>query len=74
MNCNCNIVQVILGAIIVIFSFMLDLAFAGWIILVAGILVLIHGLACRKCKSCEMPEKSMNSKTSMSKKSSKKRR
>jgi len=62
MNCKCNWVQAVLAVIIILFAYM-GSASSQWIIIVAGIILLLHALLCKKCGMCDEP-KMMISKSS----------
>ena len=53
MGCNCKNLNVILGLIIIIFSFVSF--YSQWIIVVAAVLIVIHAMKCDQM-SCGMPE------------------
>ncbi len=60
MGCNCKHVEIILGLIIVIFSFVNF--YSQWVIVIAAAALILHALKCGNCGSCDMPEGKKNKK------------
>jgi general stress protein CsbA len=56
MGCKCNWVESVLAIVIIVFAWMQGVSGTNmWIIVVAAVLLLLHALMCKKCKSCETP-------------------
>lgn len=50
---NCNLMQIILGVIILVFALWAT-AISGWIIVIAAILIIVHGAFCKNCYTMEL--------------------
>lgn len=52
MDCKCNWVEAVLAVVIIIFAYRSS---GGplWIVVVAGVLLLLHALLCKMCGRCE---------------------
>ena len=60
MECNCKVTEIVLAAIVIVFSF-LSWTYSKWIVVIAGVLLLTHALCCKNCAECstdKMPAKS----------------
>ncbi len=51
MNCNCTWVESILAILVILFAFW-ETTYSQWIIVIAGVLLLLHALLCKNCKMC----------------------
>jgi len=53
MNCNCNLCQIVLAVVILVFaawpSQIFSIGTSQWIVIVAAILLIVHSLSCNKC-------------------------
>ncbi|MBI3333894.1 hypothetical protein HYZ97_00190 [Candidatus Pacearchaeota archaeon] len=58
MNCNCQVTEVILAIVIIVFALWSSLAWGKWVVVIAAALLLIHAL---KCNNCRLPEAGMAS-------------
>ncbi len=58
MNCNCNITELVLGILILVFTLWIT-DFSGYIVAIAAVILIMHALLCKKSCSHEtsMPEK-----------------
>jgi len=63
MGCNCKHTQIIIGIVILVFTFWI-VAWSQWIVAIAAILLILHAL---KCKACGMGSASMPVKSSKKK-------
>ena len=56
--CYCKWAEVILAIIIIVLAWpgLINWQYSAWTIVIAGILILIHTLFCRKCKVCNEME------------------
>ena len=52
MNCNCTATNVILGLLVLVFTFWQTVA-SKWIVVIAAVLLILHAFCCGKCMSCE---------------------
>lgn len=53
--CNCKLVQLILGIIILVFTFLYSYTdWASWIIAIAAVILILHSLLCKRCQ-CQAP-------------------
>ena len=51
MDCKCNWVESVLAIVIIVFAFTSSGA-SKWIVVIAAVLLLIHALVCKSCKTC----------------------
>ena len=52
MECKCNWVEAILAIVIIIFAYSVSDS-SKWVVIIAGILLLLHALFCKMCGKCE---------------------
>ncbi len=52
MNCNCKWVETVLAILIIVFAFW-ETSFSTWGIVIAAVLLLIHGWTCKNCGMCK---------------------
>jgi len=69
MDCNCKWTEIIIAAVILVFTFV-DF-YSKWIILIAALALLLHASTCKNCGHC-IPNKDMGS--TSAKKSTRKKR
>lgn len=56
MGCNCKIMEIVLGIVILILTLwpmILGAKASMWIVVVAAALLVIHALTCKNCGACE---------------------
>ena len=54
--CNCKATEIVLGLVVLVFA-LYQTSYSKWVIVVAAVLLLIHGLACKDMGSCAAPVK-----------------
>lgn len=50
--CNCKLTEIIVALVILVASFITTIPYANWIIIIAAVVLLIHGLGCKNIASC----------------------
>jgi hypothetical protein len=57
MECNCKGFEIGVALIILVAEFVFfPNEWASWAVVVASLLLLVHALFCKNCKSCEAPK------------------
>lgn len=53
MGCNCKMMEAIIGIVVIVFALWMTTA-SKWILVIAGVLLLLHSFKCKG--ACAMPE------------------
>jgi hypothetical protein len=56
MGCNCQMFEAIVGIVVIVFTLWMTSA-SKWILIIAGVALLLHCFLCKNCKTnCEPME------------------
>ncbi len=58
---NCRFVEVVLGIVVIVFAFLPEFIYSKWVLVAAGILLLLHSATCSAC-GISIPEDLLSSK------------
>jgi hypothetical protein len=55
MGCNCKWTEIVLGLIIIVFAWpeLINVAWAAWVVIISGALLIVHALKCGNCGACK---------------------
>lgn len=54
MGCNCKVTEIIIGILILVFTWWTT-DYSGWIVTILAVILIIHALTCKKCGACIEP-------------------
>ncbi|MFH1308001.1 MAG: hypothetical protein ABIH72_04070 [archaeon] len=47
--CNYKVIEIVLGLVVLVFA-LWETTYSKWLIVIAGVLLILHALICKECK------------------------
>ncbi|MBU2052670.1 MAG: hypothetical protein ABIJ14_02990 [Nanoarchaeota archaeon] len=72
--CNCKATEIVLGLVVLVFALWETFAYSKWVLVVAAVVLILHGLKCSTLASCAPSAKKPASRPAARRKTSRKKR